>query len=104
MDVTVLPVAETSAKPGSPLLKVMSERLIKLASEMEQQLSLEFNQIESGDLVIYLSYNSKYTVRWKIVNDVPELVHKIVAGYCASKGFVAWKELDLYGFKSIRLR
>ena len=32
-----------------------------------------------GDVVIYISYNLKYAVRWSIVNDVPDYIEKEIA-------------------------
>ena len=93
MNVTVLPIIEPHPSPAPPLTKVMDERLIRLAKELEEQHLRDLQSIEPmfEDVVIYISYNSKYTIRWKIVNDVPREVENIVAEQCAQLGYIAWK-------------
>ena len=93
MTVTVLPIIEPHASPAPPLTRVMDERLIRLAKELEENHLRDLAAIEPlfEDVVIYISYNTKYTVRWKIVNDVPQAVEQIVAEACAQLGYIAWK-------------
>lgn len=100
IDVTVLPMIDVMPKPGTPLVKVMNDRLAVIAEELQKSLQQEF-AYESAceDLVIYMSYNSKYAVRWKIVNDVPSSIQNNVVKHCGNLGYIQWKELDLYSYK-----
>ncbi|ETZ20901.1 hypothetical protein N824_01990 [Pedobacter sp. V48] len=98
--VTVLPMIDVMPKPGTPLVKVMNDRLTTMAGELQKYLEREFTD-EKGceDLVIYMSYNSKYAVRWKTVNDVPVHIQNHVTKCCGNLGYIQWKELDLYSYK-----
>jgi len=100
MTVTVLPIIEPDAKPAVPLAKVMNERLKRLAAELESIHLKDLKSVEPmfEDVVIYMSYNSKYSVRWKIVNDVPEHVSSLVTEQCDKLGYIKWKEASLYNF------
>jgi hypothetical protein len=99
--VTVLAIIEPDLKPAPPLSKVMHERLSRLAAELQDSLTKELIENRNcEDLVIYINYNSKYAVRWKIVNDVPSAVESEVARQCAKLGFIIWKGSEIYNFKS----
>jgi hypothetical protein len=100
MTVTVLPIIEPDTKPAVPLAKVMNERLKRLAAELEGLHLKGLKSIEPmfEDVVIYISYNSKYSIRWKIVNDVPENVTSMVTEQCDKLGYIKWKEVSLYNF------
>lgn len=101
MTITVLAIIEPDIKPGAPLSKVMSERLVRLAAELQVSLTDELEDSwDCEDLVVYMSYNSKYAIRWKIVNDVPPVVESEVAGQCAKLGYILWKGSEIYNFKS----
>ncbi|WP_316814334.1 hypothetical protein [Pedobacter heparinus] len=93
MTVTVLPILEPDTKPAAPLAKVMNERLIRFAKELQE---IHLKALESAeplfdDVVVYISYNSKYSIRWKIVNDVPGNIEAEVAGQCGRLGYIKWK-------------
>ena len=85
----------------APLAKVLRERLIRLAIELQDVhlKSLTAMPPMDDDIVIYLSYNLKYTVRWRIANDVPNFVEKEVAQICALQGYIAWKTANVNIFK-----
>jgi len=93
MTVTVVPIIEPHASPAPPLTRVMDERLIRLAKDLQETHLRDLESLEPlfEDVVIYVSYNSKYTVRWKIVNDVPTAVERVVSEACAQLGYIAWK-------------
>lgn len=93
MTVTVLPIIEPHTNPAPPLTKVMNERLQRLAKELETIHLKELQNIEPlfEDVVVYISYNSKYSLRWKIVNDVSQEVENIVAEHCGKLGYIRWK-------------
>ncbi len=101
MTVTVLPIYETDFKPEASLAKVMNERLRKLAEELQVEYlkALTMAGERSDDVVIYLSYNPKYAIRWRIVNDVPSVVEEYVATKCAKLGFIKWKTAVVNIFK-----
>ncbi|HKG07909.1 MAG TPA: hypothetical protein VKB19_15680 [Pedobacter sp.] len=100
MTVTVLPIIEPETKPAVPLAKVMNERLKRLAGELQEQHLKDLKSEEPmfDDVVIYISYNSKYSIRWKIVNDVPENISNIVNDACDKLGYIKWKAVSLYNF------
>lgn len=93
MTVTVLPIVEPDTKPAAPLAKVMNERLTRFAKELQE---VHLKGLESAeplfeDVVVYISYNSKYSIRWKIVNDVPANIEAEVADQCAKLGYIKWR-------------
>jgi hypothetical protein len=100
MTVTVLAIIEPETKPAAPLAKVMNERLIRLAAELQDVhlKDLESEEPMFGDLVIYISYNSKHSIRWKIVNDVPEQISAMVTDRCDKLGYIKWKAVSLYNY------
>lgn len=78
----------------------MNERLVRFAKELQD---VHLKDLESAeplfeDIVIYISYNSKYNVRWKIVNDVPEHAIMEVAAQCDRLGYIRWKTATLNAF------
>ncbi|MNK00810.1 hypothetical protein D3C87_186020 [compost metagenome] len=93
MTVTVLAIIEPDVKPAPPLAKVMNERLFRFAKELQDIHLKGLETVEPlfDDIVIYIGYNSKYSVRWKIVNDVPGSVEAEVADQCAKLGYIKWK-------------
>lgn len=100
MTVTVLAIFD-EFDPNTPLAKVMKERLNRLALELQEVQLKSLMAIEplTEDLVIYISYNPKYTVRWRIVNDVSALIEKEVADRCAALGYIVWKTTHINVFK-----
>lgn len=100
MTITVVPIIEPDIKPAAPLAKVMNERLSRLAKELQDEHLKDLDHMEPlfEDVVIYLSYNSKYTIRWKIVNDVPEHAIIEVAAQCDRLGYIRWKTATLNSF------
>ncbi|QIL41196.1 hypothetical protein G7074_19150 [Pedobacter sp. HDW13] len=96
IDVTVLPITYSTDEILTSIDKLMNERLDGLASDLQHNLGKVFaREREYDDLVIYLSYNSKYTVLWEIVNDVPAYVQGEVAKYCGDLGYLQSKANDL---------
>ncbi|WP_316831621.1 hypothetical protein [Pedobacter aquatilis] len=93
MTVTVLPIFETDFKPQKSLAKLMNDRLEKAAVELQQVhlKSLYGRGFSTEDLVIYLSYNSKYKIRYCIVNDVPADIQYFVAALCGRLGYLLWR-------------
>jgi hypothetical protein len=100
MIVTVVSIIEPDLKPPVPLAKVMNERLIRLAKELQDThlRGLEQEEPLFDDLVIYISYNSKYALRWRVVNDVSMEVEGLVADKCAQLGYIKWKTLTVNTF------
>lgn len=93
MTVTVLPIFETDFVPQKNLAKIMNERLQRTATELEQVhlKALRGRGFSSDDLIIYLSYNAKYKIRFRVVNDVPSDIEFFVTELCARLGFIQWK-------------
>ncbi|WP_449437079.1 hypothetical protein [Pedobacter steynii] len=100
INVTILPITDLKTKPGTPLARIMNERLARFATELQTYFQKQFvDEKHCEDLVVYLGYNSTYSVRWKIVNDVPEYIQDRVAKRCGNLGFIQWKEFDLYSYR-----
>ncbi|KLT65515.1 hypothetical protein [Pedobacter sp. BMA] len=93
MTVTVLPIFETDFKPEKALAKVMNDRLKRAATELQDVhlKTLSGRGFSSDDLVIYLSYNPKFKIRFRIVNDVPADIEYHVAELCGRLGYILWK-------------
>ncbi|EDM36731.1 hypothetical protein PBAL39_17694 [Pedobacter sp. BAL39] len=100
MTVTVLAITETDVSLAAPLSTVMNERLKRLAAELQKVHLKELESVEPlmQDIVVYMSYNSKYNIRWKIVNDVPDFISQAVADQCDKLGYIRWKTSSLYNF------
>jgi hypothetical protein len=100
MIVTVVPIIEPEIKPAVPLAKVMNERLTRFAKELQDLHLRDLEQVEPmfDDLVVYIGYNSKYSVRWRVVNDVPKEVEQLVEEKCAQLGYIRWKTLTVNTF------
>ncbi|MDB5021932.1 MAG: hypothetical protein JWQ28_3059 [Pedobacter sp.] len=100
MIVTVVPIIEPEIKPAVPLAKVMNERLTRFAKELQDLHLRDLEQVEPmfDDLVVYIGYNSKYSVRWRVVNDVPKEVEQLVGEKCAQLGYIRWKTLTVNTF------
>ena len=95
--VAVFPIIDFDRKPHTPLTRIMSERLERSAADL--QLLLEKALPNAGSceqLMVYISYNSSYAIRWIIENDVPEEVIRIVADICATLGYIPWKNVGLH--------
>lgn len=98
--ITVRAIIDFETKPKAPLTKMMNERLDRFAAELQAFLDLELHHDHHvGNLVVYISYNSNYAVRWAILNDMPAHITDLVAERCASLGYIKWKDVDLYRFK-----
>lgn len=100
MTVTVLPIIEPAPIPALPLAKVMNERLRRLAQELQETHLKGLNTVEPlyEDVVIYIGYNNKYNIRWKIVNDVPQEITTLITEQCDKLGYLKWKDVSLYKF------
>ena len=93
MTVTVLPIFETDFKPEKALARVMNERLKTAARDLQDLhfKSLSGRGFSSEDLVVYISYNPKYKIRYRIVNDVPADIEYFVAESCGRLGYILWR-------------
>lgn len=102
MIVTVVPIFDFENQPAIPLKKMMMGRLQRFSEELQtiHLKDLEFVEPFIADVVIYLSYNSKFTIRWSVVNDVPKEVEKIIAGVCEKLNYIPWKSINLNVFNS----
>jgi hypothetical protein len=101
MTVTVLPIFETDFRPDASLGKIMNERLRVAAADLQDIHLQHLSAIgeRKDDLVVYMSYNPKYTIRWRVVNDVPEEIENFVAQICGNLGYIQWKTASINVFK-----
>jgi hypothetical protein len=94
IEVSVVPIINAS-QSLTPVDKLMNERLVGLASDLQTYLTKVFvGEKVYEDLVIYTSYNAKYAVQWKIVSDVSINIQAEVSKYCTNLGYLEWKEVD----------
>ncbi|MFC4210881.1 hypothetical protein ACFOWA_06800 [Pedobacter lithocola] len=101
MTVTVLAITETDFVPDVSLARIMNERLKQAAAELQDihlEPMLSVGQ-RKDDLVVYISYNPKYTIRFRVVNDVPQDVENFVANVCGNLGYLKWKTNVVNVFK-----
>jgi len=93
MTVTVLAILETDFKPEKALAKIMNDRLVRAARELQDVhfKPLSGSGFAEDDLVVYISYNPKYKIRFRIVNDVPADIEYFVAECCGRLGYILWK-------------
>lgn len=93
MTVTVLAILETDFVPEKALAKVMNDRLQRAAKELQGShlKALLGKGFPSDDLVVYISYNPKYKIRYRVVNDVPADIEYFVAETCGRLGYILWK-------------
>jgi len=93
MTLTVLAILETDFKPEKAFAKVMNDRLVRTAKELQEVhfKPLSGRGFPDDDLVVYISYNPKYKIRFRIVNDVPADVEYFVAECCGRLGFILWR-------------
>lgn len=101
MTVTVLAILETDFVPDKALGRVMNERLQKAAFELQEVHLAELKSMgeRNEDVVVYISYNPKYKIRFRVVNDVPAVIENIVAEICGNLGYLFWKTATLNVFK-----
>jgi len=101
MTITVLAITETDFVPDASLGKIMNERLKQAAAELQDihlQPLLSVGE-RKDDLVVYISYNPKYKIRFRVVNDVTEDVENFVGYICGTLGYIKWKTSVLNVFK-----
>lgn len=93
MTVTVLAILETDFKQERNLAKVMNDRLVRAARDLQEVhfKPLSGRGFSSDDLVVYISYNPKYKVRFRIVNDIPADIEYFVTQCCGRLGYILWK-------------
>ncbi|MFD2287062.1 hypothetical protein GJU39_10465 [Pedobacter petrophilus] len=93
MTVTVLAILETDFVPAKHLAKIMNDRLNRAAKELADVhlKALTGRGFSKDDLVVYLSYNPKFKIRYRIVNDVPADIEYFVAECCGRLGYILWR-------------
>lgn len=93
MTAAVLAILETDLVPQKSLARIMNERLKRAAKELEQVhlKSLSGRGFSPEDLIIYISYNPKYKIRYCIINDVPADIQYLVAELCGRLGYILWR-------------
>jgi len=103
MTVTVLAILETDFIPQKNLARVMNDRLERAARDLEQLhlKSLQGKGFSTDDLIVYLSYNPKYKVRFLVVNDVPADIEYFVNELCGRLGYLQWKTSLIKSIESL---
>lgn len=98
INVTILAMVDQQPKIMTSVDKLMNERLTGLATDLQAYLTKVFLAEKSyEDLVVYISYNTKYSVQWKIVSDVSTHIQAEVAKCCTNLGYLEWKDTEQSG-------
>ncbi|RZJ91941.1 MAG: hypothetical protein EOO20_03545 [Chryseobacterium sp.] len=93
IEVTVLAMIGPKHSALTPVEQLMNERLLGLVSDLQGYLNKVFaGERTYEELVIYMGYNAKYGVQWKIVNDVSVRVSAEVSKCCTNLGYLEWRE------------
>jgi len=94
MTITVVPIFKKESDSDEHLHQVMHDRVQRLADELKQVhlKSLQTAEPLYDDVVIYISYNNKYGVLWKVVNDVPLEVTDYLKQQCLKLGYLEWNQ------------
>ncbi|RBQ11425.1 hypothetical protein [Pedobacter miscanthi] len=95
MKVTVVAILETEFKQEQALAKIMNNRLQRAAKELQDFhfAGLSVRRSSAHYLTVQLSYNQKYKIRYRIMNDVPSDVEFLVAESCSRLGYILWKSM-----------
>jgi len=90
MRVTVVAILETEFSQEPALAKIMNNRLLTVAKELQDLHLFSLSEIRSPvhSLTIYLSYNQKYKIRYRMMDEVPADVAYLVAERCGRLGYI----------------
>jgi len=93
MTVTVVAILENEFGQSASLTKIMDARLKAAALELQDGhlADLAEKGERKDDLVVYLSYNAKYKIRYMVVNDVPADIENAVSTICGNLGYIPWR-------------
>ncbi|QNN43778.1 hypothetical protein [Pedobacter roseus] len=93
MVVTVLAILETDFVPDKALSRLMNGRLQQAADELRDQHLAFLADVgeRNDDIIIYISYNPKYKIRFRVVNDVPAKIENQVIDVCGMLGYLHWQ-------------
>ncbi|MGN7988804.1 hypothetical protein ACTJKC_15750 [Pedobacter sp. 22226] len=93
MNVTVVAILDTEFRQEPALARIMNNRLLTAAKELQDfhLIGLHTRRSTAHYLTIHLSYNQKYKIRYRIVNDVPADIEYLVAERCGRLGYILCK-------------
>lgn len=93
MVVTVLAILETDFVPDKALSRLMNERLQNAAAELRDIHLAFLSDVgeRNADVIVYISYNPKYKIRFRVVNDVPRKIEDQVIDICGKLGYLHWR-------------
>jgi hypothetical protein len=95
MKVRVVAILDTEFKQEPALAKIMNNRLQTAAKELQEfhLTSLHERRSTADCLMIHLSYNQKYKVRYSIIGEVPADIEYLVAERCNRLGYILYKNI-----------
>ncbi|MNK54385.1 hypothetical protein D3C87_733700 [compost metagenome] len=95
MKVTVNAILETEFRQDPALARIMNNRLQRAAQELQDLHLRDLCGLRSTvhNLIIHLSYNQKYKIRYRILNDVPAAVEFMVAERSGKLGYIKHRNL-----------
>ncbi|KLT65516.1 hypothetical protein AB669_10600 [Pedobacter sp. BMA] len=95
MKVMVKAIEETDFLQDQALAKIMNSRLKRAATELQDfhLVLLSQKRFAIDELLIHISYNSKYKIRYHILTAVPANIEGFVAERCGRLGYILWKSM-----------
>ncbi|KQM77863.1 hypothetical protein ASE74_15805 [Pedobacter sp. Leaf216] len=95
MKVSVVAILETAFSREPALAKIMDNRLLRAAKELQDYhlIGLLSKRSNLHSLTIQLSYNQKYKIRYQIMSDVPPDVDMLVKERCGRLGYILYKSI-----------
>ena len=95
MKVVVIAIIETEFSREPALAKIMNNRLVRAAKELQELhlINLQGKRSTTHCITIHLSYNQKYKIRYQIINDVPAEIEFLAAERCSRLGYVRCRSM-----------
>jgi hypothetical protein len=93
MKICVAAVLETEFLREPALAKIMDNRLLRAARELQDfhLIALLGKRSAVDVLKVQLSYNQKYKIRYRIVNNMPMDIELLVGERCGRLGYIPYK-------------
>jgi len=90
MKVVVIAIIETEFSQEPALAKIMNNRLVRAAKELQDLhlINLQGKRSIAHCITIQLSYNQKYKIRYQIMNDIPAEIEFLAAERCGRLGYI----------------
>lgn len=103
MRVKVQAVTQTDFVQEPALAKIMNNRLLRVATELQDIHLTALKEIRAqvSEIEIHISYNSKYKIRYHIISPVSPGIAHYVAERCGRLGYMLWRSRTKQEFNSL---